>query len=479
MILQGQDLTVHASTTTATASTGGTLDATERVCTVDEHNVPTERGHDRATMRQGRLWHRATYCLVRHEAPHLPHNPQDDIYVLVQRRSNLKDYYPNRFDPTPGGVVGFGESYTDNMVRELQEEMGIHCQMEDDSKEEQEATFSSSSTATLKKLFTFPYEDEYVRVWGEFYECTYRGTMHDLKLQPEEVVEVIRMNIKELQHQMKDSPDHFMPDSIHAFQLYIQHQGNLKVHRRFLKGSSDDLERFLVRPKLQAIFFDCDDCLYFDNWTTAQRLTNKIDEWCVNKHGLPSGHAYQLYKQYGTALRGLLAEGYLEDTPEAIAEYLEAVHDIGVEGLIQPDPRLRQVLSSMDPTIPRYVFTASVATHARKCLQALGIEDFFHPTIIDCNVCDLETKHSTHSFAKAMQVAGVRDPQACLLLDDSVTNIQAARQVGWRSILVGKIARDSGQPLSTEHAELEIDTIHEIESVLPEVFVGHDTTKEE
>jgi pyrimidine 5'-nucleotidase len=211
--------------------------------------------------------------------------------------------------------------------------------------------------------------------------------------------------------------------------------------------------------------------LYFDNWTTANRLTKKIDEWCTKQHGLSSGHAYQLYKQYGTALRGLLAEGYLEDTPEAIDLYLETVHDIGVEQLIQPDLRLQQVLAKLDPTIPRYVFTASVEAHARRCIRALGIEEYFDPTIIDCKRCDLETKHSQHSFAKAMEVAGVTDPQACLFLDDSLTNIQAARHVGWRSILVGKVARDTGSAISSEHAELEIRTIHGIESVLPELFV--------
>ncbi len=434
---------------------GTSLNAKERVCTVDSNNVPTATGHNRSEMRLQRLWHRATYCLVRHEAPHLPSNPQDDIYVLVQRRSTLKDYCPGKLDPTPGGVVGFGESYLKNIERELEEEMGIDVKQ-----------------ASLEKLFTFPYEDQIVRVWGEFYECTYRGALHDLKLQTEEVEELLRMNLHDLQDRMKEHPNEFMPDAIHAIQLYIQHQGNLKVNRRFLKGSSDDLERFLVRPKLQAIFFDCDDCLYFDNWMTAKRLTAKIDQWCVKEHSLPSGHAYQLYKQYGTALRGLLAEGYLEDTPEAIDRFLEDVHDIGIDNLIQPDPKLQQVLSKLDPSIPRYVFTASVADHARRCIRALGIEDFFHPTIIDCKQCDLETKHSQHSFAKAMEVAGITDPRACLFLDDSVTNIKAARHVGWRSILVGKVARDSGEAISSEHAELEIHTIHEIETVLPELFVA-------
>jgi putative hydrolase of the HAD superfamily len=436
---------------------GLSLNADERVCTVTAENLPLEGGHTRAEMRLQKLWHRATYCLVRHEPAHLPSHPNDDIYVIIQKRSTQKDYCPGKWDPTPGGVVGYGEEYQYNIERELDEEMGIDC--------------TSAGGSSLKHLFTFPYQDDSVRVFGGFFECTYRGTLHDLKLQEEEVDEIVRINLQDLKDRMKNSPGEFMPDSIHAMDLYLQHQHDQKVQRRFLKGSSSDLSHFRMRPKLQAIFFDCDDCLYFDNWKTAKRLTKKIDEWCTREHGLPSGQAYQLYKQYGTALRGLLAEGYLKDTPEEIDRYLETVHDIGVDRLIAPDPRLQQVLARLDPTIPRFVFTASVEAHARRCIRALGIEELFDKTIIDCKQCDLETKHSKHSFAKAMEIAGVTDPQACLFLDDSLTNIQAARHVGWRSILVGKVARDTGSAISSVHAEMEIATIHEIEKLLPELFL--------
>ena len=59
-----------------------------------------------------------------------------------------------------------------------------------------------------------------------------------------------------------------------------------------LKGySNGDLECYKLRPKPQAIFFDCDDCLYFDGWQLASELTAKIEEWCVTKKNLPPGEA--------------------------------------------------------------------------------------------------------------------------------------------------------------------------------------------
>lgn len=211
---------------------------------------------------------------------------------------------------------------------------------------------------------------------------------------------------------------------------------------------------------------------FHSGWQTARRLTQQIDTWCQTHQGFRPGQAYELYKQYGTALRGLRAEGYLPDTPEAIDGFLQDVHDIELD--LAPDPALRQMLLRMDPSIPRYVFTASVRHHAERCLRALGIEDLF-VDIIDCQRCDLETKHSPHSFRVAMQVAGVVEhPESCVFLDDSVKNIKSAREMGWRSVLVGTVGRDCGTRVTSEHAESEIDRIHGMEAVLPELFVRSD-----
>jgi pyrimidine 5'-nucleotidase len=432
---------------------GTSLNAHERICLVTTDNIPLPLGGLRKDMRLHNLWHRATYILIKHEAEHVEQH--EDCYVLVQRRSSQKDYCPGKLDPTPGGVVGHEETYLENAVREIAEEMGIDCSVE--------------SKHQLIRLFTFSYEDEQVRVWGEFFELTYHGALKDLCVQEDEVDAVLRMSLDELYHRVDRQPDDFMPDACHAMRLFRQLQEDFKVNRRFLKGySSLDLDSYGIRPKPEAIFFDCDDCLYFDNWGVANLLTAKIDAWCVD-HGLQPGQAYGLYKQYGTALRGLLAEGYLQNERAAIDAFLQDVHDIPIHQLIRPDKELRLILQAIDPSIPVYIFTASVDDHARRCLQALGIEDLF-VDIIDCKKVDFETKHSRHSFQTAMEVAGVKDPERCLFFDDNMTNIQAAREIGWRSVLVGRIGRDNGLPISSEHAELELDRIHDIRESLPELF---------
>ena len=104
-----------------------------------------------------------------------------------------------------------------------------------------------------------------------------------------------------------------MPDGLHAVKLYLQYRRDKSLKRRLLKGySNGDLERYQLRPKPEVIFFDCDDCLYFDGWQLANKLTAKIEEWCTSKKGLPPGEAYQLYKKHGTALKVSFCDIYYQ-----------------------------------------------------------------------------------------------------------------------------------------------------------------------
>ena len=463
-----------------------TLNATEKVCTVTAENVPTPNGHLRSQMRLQKLWHRATYIIVRHIEESNDNNDNNDndeskdnmdswyddddddddnTFLLIQRRSNIKDYCPGKLDPTPGGVVGYNESYQDNAIREIEEEMNIQVDIESS-----DATSSINGKNTITRYFTFPYQDEKVKVWGELYEVIYRGSLSNIVIQPEEVSEVKRLSLNEIQSMIESNPDDWMPDGLYALKLYLQRKADMKVKKRLLKEySSGDLNRYFLRPKPKVIFFDCDDCLYFDGWKLANELTAKIEEWCTTKKQLPKGKAYELYKEHGTALRGLLAEGLIENNEEAIDGFLKDVHDIPIHKHLEKDEKLRKMILAIDPSIPKYIFTASVRHHAERCLKALGIDDLF-VDIIDVKTCKLATKHSREAFEAAMAHVGVIEPECCLFLDDSTKNIAAARNVGWRSILVGTVGRDCGKPITTEHAEHEIDRIHDMPSILPELF---------
>jgi isopentenyldiphosphate isomerase len=164
--------------------------AKEDVCIVNETNEVVGSA-PRAQMRAEKMIHRATYAFIR--------NSQNLFYV--QRRSKIKDYCPHYFDPTPGGVVAAGESYANTNRREVEEEMGIVVQSENEH----------------KHLFTFYYEDERIRCWGDAWELVYDG---ELKIQPEEVESVSMMSMEEIVR--RDEDKGFTPDSLFACREYVR-----------------------------------------------------------------------------------------------------------------------------------------------------------------------------------------------------------------------------------------------------------------
>ena len=165
--------------------------ANEMVQIVDENNKELY-ACKRSKMRAEKLIHRATYAFIR--------NSNNQFYV--QKRSHLKDYCPSYYDPNPGGVVAANESYEETNRREVQEEMGI------------------PSTTPMKHLFTFYYEDERIKCFGDAWEMIYDG---ELKLQVEEVESIHMMSMEEILARY-EAGEKFTPDSIFACREYVRRQ---------------------------------------------------------------------------------------------------------------------------------------------------------------------------------------------------------------------------------------------------------------
>lgn len=223
--------------------------------------------------------------------------------------------------------------------------------------------------------------------------------------------------------------------------------------------------------KRPVLFLDCDDCLYQNDWKTAVKITVSIGAYTKDKLGLSKEEAYELYKIHGTCLKGLLAEGLIDE--DGAETFLREVHDIDYSD-IDRDDALRNVLEQV--TSPMYIFTASASEHAQRCLDAIGISDLPFRGIIDTRTCNLETKHSRSSFLAAMAAAGVSDPSLCVLCDDSVKNVRAAKEVGWHTVLVGLNDRDTGALIQCHEADAHIASMLELQTAVPDVFLESHTT---
>ena len=83
----------------------------------------------------------------------------DTFTALVTRRSARKDVWPNALDAVTSGVCQRDDaSYETTMRRELEEELGV----------------GADDVVSLTRMFTFPYEDRYMRVGGACFEIILR-----------------------------------------------------------------------------------------------------------------------------------------------------------------------------------------------------------------------------------------------------------------------------------------------------------------
>ena len=221
----------------------------------------------------------------------------------------------------------------------------------------------------------------------------------------------------------------------------------------------------------RCLFLDCDDCLYQNEWKTEKRITASINQY-LPKLGVAPDRAFSLYQQYGTTLKGLMAEGHLN---AAGAEaFLVNAHSIDYCD-IQADPALADVLSKL--RTPSWIFTAGTSEHAERCLAHLGLDGLrrYIEGIIDVRSCKFESKHSETSFAAALRAAREHDPslkpEECCLCDDSVRNITRAKAMGWRTVLVGDTERATGLPRTCDAADFVIPSLHSLPSVMPQLFL--------
>ena len=160
------------------------LASTEWVDIVSEENEVIAQA-SREQMRAERLRHRATSIVV--------HDGMGKI--LVQRRTDTKDFLPGMLDATAGGVVQADEVLLDSARREAEEELGI-------------------AGVPFAEHGQFYFEDEHCRVWGGLFSCVSHGPF---ALQEEEVSEVCWMTPEEITARC----DEFTPDALKALALWM------------------------------------------------------------------------------------------------------------------------------------------------------------------------------------------------------------------------------------------------------------------
>ncbi|EER10973.1 conserved hypothetical protein [Perkinsus marinus ATCC 50983] len=116
--------------------------------------------------------------------------------------------------------------------------------------------------------------------------------------------------------------------------------------------------------------------------------------------------------------------------------------------------------------VSTWVLTVGPMQHCSRCLEYLGIDDLL-PNVIDTAMCNFETKRNATCYRIAMEIADVTDPSTCILVDDSPANLEAAKQVGWRTVVVNPNDTLQGP---FPGVDFIIDNITLLPTVIPECF---------
>ena len=227
-------------------------------------------------------------------------------------------------------------------------------------------------------------------------------------------------------------------------------------------------ERCVAPPDLKYVFFGCDDTLYQNDFKTSDRISKRIGAF-AGELGVGSDRLRRLEAEWGGPLQALLIECLMPR--DMIEEYFESVYAVDLKE-VAPDPTLKKVVEHCRSAADRYVFTASPREHAERCLKRLGLRGLFN-SIVDVRCCELNTKHASRSFDRAMLAAGCGDGRECVLVDDDVRNIAQAKLEGFTTILVGVVDRKTGDRRRCDDADYHVASVHDLPRALPTLFPPH------
>ena len=221
------------------------------------------------------------------------------------------------------------------------------------------------------------------------------------------------------------------------------------------------------------LLFDLDETLYPTTSGLWNAIAQRMQDYMVDRLGIPADQADTIrrsyFEKYGTTLKGLQAN-YQVDA----VDFLRYVHDIPLDKVLEPDPALRPLLLSLPQK--KWICTNADRGHAQRVLNYLGVKDCF-AGITDIIDADFDPKPSTTFYQTALSMAGMQDPQSCVLFDDLPRNLETASIMGLTTVLVRLEAVRAALPVP--YASLMVPSVHALPEVFPELWESASETASE
>jgi HAD superfamily hydrolase (TIGR01509 family) len=170
------------------------------------------------------------------------------------------------------------------------------------------------------------------------------------------------------------------------------------------------------------VIFDCDGVLIDSEIISARMLVAELEKFGV-LIDLEYVAQHFLGRSYPTVMNQIRAEFGLDLPPEFENQYRERLM-AAFETDLRIMPHVKDVLAQLD--LPYCVATSSSPRRAETSLRLVGLDALTGPTLFTSTMV-ARGKPAPDLFLHAMAAMGCVDPTRCLVIEDSLNGIRAAR----------------------------------------------------
>ncbi len=183
---------------------------------------------------------------------------------------------------------------------------------------------------------------------------------------------------------------------------------------------------------IECFVFDLDNTLYPKETGLLQSVGVNISKFIAEKLGFNDEEAdllRQKYKEkYGITLSGLIKHHGINPK-----DFDEFVYNLEYDEKLEKDDKLIAVLKKIDKK--KIIYTNSGKIHSQKVLKKLEIEHLFDE-IITIEKLDFFAKPTKKSFEYFIEQTSIK-PGNSIFFEDSEINLTAAKNMGFKTVLIG------------------------------------------
>lgn len=183
--------------------------------------------------------------------------------------------------------------------------------------------------------------------------------------------------------------------------------------------------------------FDLDNTLYPAEATLYAAIGERMTDYIERALACGRDEAHEIreryFHMYGATVLGLAKHHAID-----AADFLDDVHKVDMSA-IGPDPDLAAMIAALPGR--KFIFTNGAESYGRRVAERLGLKALF-ADIVGIDPHALKPKPERAAFERLIKRCRIA-PRDALVFDDHERNLETARQLGFRTVLIGTAERSA------------------------------------